>query len=136
MIDYYMSQWEYDLEQLLRRWSLSTVSLEKLMSEIDLVLQKREQPVSPDSPLGLRLTVAVSFLWHRKDDPRVAEYLVVGSQNSIIKPELSRALFRVIMPIPLDRLGDYIDTERVVGLIAEDRIGNRHLKFKEGIEGA
>ena len=136
MSDYYMSQWEYDLEQLLRRWSLSTASLENLLSEIDLVLQKREQPVSPDSPLGLRLTVAISFLWHRKDDPRVAEYLVVGSRQSVVKPELSRALFRIIMPTPLDRLGDYIDTERVVGLIAEDRITDRHLRFKEGIEEA
>ena len=116
---YLMSEWEADLNQLLARWPL-TAPMEDLDQEIDAVLERR----FPDSPhaerFARRLVVAMSFLWHRRRDSAIDEFLIVGKSSSIVKPALASALFRVLMATPDDQLGDPLDSDHIISLMADD----------------
>src|SRR5579871_4706371 len=116
---YLMSEWEADLDQLLKRWPL-TGRFEDLSAEIDLLLQERV----PDSPHAERLArclvVAIRFLWKNQHDSRLANFFVVGSSGSILKPALAGALFRRIMETPDGRLAEPIDVGEIIELMKYD----------------
>jgi len=116
---YAMSEWEADLNQLLARWPV-TAPFEDLDREIDAVLERR----FPDSPhaerFARRLIVAMSFLWHRRQDSAIDDFLIVGVSSSVVKPALARALFRVLTAMPDDRLGEPLNSDQIIALMAED----------------
>lgn len=115
-----LSQWEADLNRLLRLWPL-TAPLEQLMPLLDQAAEERFPDTAHGEAYAQRLTLAMAFLWHRMKDSAISDFVISGSSGTVIKPALASALFRIIMALPPARLLEPLNSDQVLRLMAEDR---------------
>jgi len=117
---YLMSEWEADLNQLLQRLPAEP-EFPELSGQVDAVVLKRFPDSGDAERFARRLIVALSFLWNREKDSAVKDYFVQGASGSVVYPPLARALFRIVVAMPDDQLGQPLNSDFVLQVMREEK---------------